>query len=94
MEVVGSKQVAIKGLDDKCEMTVLMTINACGEYLPPQLLYAGVTHQCHAKVTFPPDWDVWHSQNHWSNESTMLHFIEHVIVPLLHTDQGAAQPST
>ncbi len=37
--VTGSKQVAIKGYDDKRQMTVLLAISKAGELLPPQLIY-------------------------------------------------------
>ena len=81
LEVQGSKQVPIKGLDDKREMTVLMTVNAAGDVIPPQLLYAGTTQQCHGKAPFPNNWDIWHSKNHWSEEATMLHFLEVIVIP-------------
>ena len=42
-----------------------------GDLLPPQL--QGKTENCHPKVDFPEEWDIWHSENHWSNESTMIH---------------------
>ena len=30
---------------------------------------------------FPPGWHVTHSPNHWSTETTMLQYIEHIIEP-------------
>lgn len=32
-------------------------------------------------MSFPDDWDVYHTDNHWSNEGSMLRFVEEVIVP-------------
>lgn len=77
----GSKQVSIFALDDKRQITVLFTITLDGQLLPPQVLYAGKTHLCHPTFKFPSDWDVWHSESHWSTESTMLHFIDSIIIP-------------
>ena len=54
-----------------------------GDLLPLQLLYAGVTDRCHP-TNFPNDWDVWHSSNHWVNESTTLRYIEKVLTPCVH----------
>ena len=77
----GSKQVPVMGKEDKREITVLLAISASGVLLPPQVIYQGKTPGCHAKITFPSDWNVTHSDSHWSTESTMLEFLDCVIVP-------------
>lgn len=68
-------------MEDKREMTVLLAITLAGKLLLPQLLYAGKTVKCHPTVDFPAGWDVWHSQNHWSTEETMIHYIEKLLPP-------------
>ena len=83
MDKQGAKKISIKGLDDKREITALLTITLSGAMLPPQLLYGGKTERCHPDVDFPSDWDVWHTENHWSNESTVLRYIDKVINPYL-----------
>ena len=84
VEVQGSKQVEITGLDDKRQVTALLSVNLDDDFLPPQILYKGKTEQCHPKYNgFPEDWDVWHSENHWSNTSTMEHFADYVIFPYI-----------
>ena len=55
-----------------------------GNLLPPQLLYQGKTDQCHPPVKFPKGWDIHHSENHWSNEQTMLRFIDTILLPYIH----------
>ena len=60
-----------------------MSISYTGEYLPPQLIYKGKTGRCHAKATFPDHWDIWHSENHWSNETTMQRYLERIIIPFV-----------
>ena len=81
----GSRQVDIVGKEDKREMTVLLTCVMSGSLLPPQLIYAGKTNKCHPDITFPSGWDIYHSETHWSTENTMLHFIDHVLVPYIQT---------
>ena len=72
MEIQGTRQVPVVWKDDKREITVLFSISASGTLLPPQVIYQGKTTGCHAKVTFPADWHITHSDSHWSNESAML----------------------
>ena len=52
-----------------------------GEFLPPQLIYQGTTQQCIPKVEFPDDLNVTFSANHWSNEGTMIDYIEKILLP-------------
>ena len=60
---------------------MVLAVTLAGEYLPPQLLYQGKTEGCHPAIEFPPEWDVWHSENHWSNEVTMLRYADKVLLP-------------
>ena len=39
---------------------------------------SGKTKACLPSVTFPGDWDVTFSSNHWCNEITMEHYIQHI----------------
>lgn len=79
----GAKQVPIVGLDDKREITALLSVASSGDVLPPQLIYKGSTERCHPQIDFPKSWDIHHSPNHWSNESTMLRYIEKIILPYM-----------
>ena len=54
-----------------------------GEMVPLQLLYTGVTDQCHPTFHFSDDWDIWHSSIHWANESTLC-YIDKVLKPYVH----------
>lgn len=90
LAVEGSKQVEVRGLDDKREMTTLLSITLSGKVLPPQLIYAGKNPRCHpAGVFFPDDWNVSHSLNHWSNESTMLEYADKVLIPYVNETKTA-----
>ena len=79
----GSKRVETKGLDDKRQITGVFCGTLVGEFLPIQLIYAGKTARCHPSYEFPADWDVTHTPNHWSNEATMLQYIDNVIAPFV-----------
>ena len=77
----GSKQVPVVGVEDKREITLVLAITASGTLLPPQMIYQGKTPGCHTKVTFLGKWHITHSENHWSNEKTMLEYLDKVFLP-------------
>jgi len=77
----GDKQVEVKGLDDKREITVLLTISADGVLLPAQVIYQGKTNRCQADVTFPDDWNITHSGSHWSTVETMMEYADKILIP-------------
>ena len=60
----GEKSIPIAGLDDKREVMVVLAVTMAGEYFPPQILYQGKTEICHPAIEFPPEWNVWHSEDH------------------------------
>ena len=63
----GSKQVAITGSADHCQITGTFTITLSGKFLPPQLIYQGNTKRCHPSFKFPDEFNLTHSSNHWSH---------------------------
>ena len=81
MEKEGARRVELVGKDDKRQLTAVFAGSMTGEFLPPQLIYQGKTHWCIPKVEFPDDWDVMFSANHWSNEGTMIDYIEKILLP-------------
>ena len=85
MHKAGEKIVPIANSDDKRQITAVLAVTMNGEYLPPQLIYQGKTTRCHPVVSFPHQWDVWHSDNHWSTEETMGRYIRNIIVPYVST---------
>ena len=52
-----------------------------GDFLPVQVIYQGKTARCYPQFEFPPEWDITHSRKHWSNKTTMIQYIEKIIVP-------------
>ena len=83
MAAKGSKRVEVKGLTDKRQITGIFCGTILGDFLPIQLIYGRKTTRCHAQYCFPDDWHITHSDNHWSNEKTMLGYIKEIIVPFV-----------
>ena len=78
-------QVPVVGKEDKREITVLLAVAAASVLLPPQVIYQGKTVGCHAKIYFPTGWHITHSENHWSTETTMLEYLDNIIIPFVAT---------
>ena len=83
MEKEGSKRVEIAAVDDKHQITAVFAASLVGEFLPSQLIYKGTTKRCLPTITFPPDWHITCSSNHWANESTMIDYINKILIPYL-----------
>ena len=84
LEQQGTSKIKVAEVDDKREITGVVTASMAGELLPLQLFYMGVTERCHPAFHFPDNWDIWHSSNHWANESTTLRYIDKVLKPYVH----------
>ena len=54
-----------------------------GDFLPVQLIYKGKTPRSLPSYKFPSDWHVTFTDNHWSNEVTMLEYINKILVPYI-----------
>ena len=80
-EEKGAKRVEIAGLDDKHQITVLLSCTMDGKLLPTQVIYAGKTPACLPKVQYPADWYLTYSENHWSNEHTMMGYLHNILIP-------------
>ena len=83
MDERGTRRVEIGRLKDKRQITAVFCGSIQGDFLPVQLIYKGTTQRCHPHFKFPPGWHVTHSKNHWSTETTMLEYIDNIIVPYI-----------
>ena len=83
MEKEGTKRVPIIAADDKCQITAVFAGTFTGSFLPPQLIYKGTTKRCFPTVKFPNDWHITCSDNHWSNESTMIVYLQNILFPYI-----------
>ncbi len=78
----GAKQVTVTGINDKRQITLLLSVTMAGKLLPPQVIYAGLTDRCLPRgVDFPADWMTTYTANHWSNGESMLEYVDSVLVP-------------
>ena len=77
----GSKKVEITGINDKSQITVVLSVTKAGHYLPPQVIYAGKTSRCLPKVTFPSGWCITCTENHLANEVTTLTYMDEIPFP-------------
>ena len=75
--------MSITGFEDKRQITALLSCTMSGTLLPPKILYQGKTDQCHPNAQFPSDWDIFHTENHWSNEQSMHRFVDTIISPYI-----------
>ena len=62
----GAKNVRIKGIDDKRQITATFAISATGEFLPMQLIYSGKQEDVYQTFNSPAPSRL-PTQNHWSN---------------------------
>lgn len=83
MEKEGANRVEIVAADDKRQITAVLAGTLSGDFLPPQLVYKGTTHRCLPTVVFPDSWDITHTENHWSNEKSMVQYMEKILFPYI-----------
>ena len=83
MAAKGSKRVEVFGIDDKRQITATFAASLSGCFLLVQLVYERKTTRCHPAIDIPEGWHITHTPNHWCNESTMISYIESVIVPYM-----------
>ena len=81
LEVCGEKQVSVTGNDDKRQITAVLGCSLSGKLHPPQLLYESKTDRCHSSISFPADWDIFHTESHWSNSASVIRYIDNVLQP-------------
>ena len=77
----GSKRIEMKGLTDKRQnhSCILWNDHRRISSSPTNIWRENRPLSCY--YSFPCDWNITHSDNHWSNESTMLMYIEEIIIP-------------
>ena len=94
MDKQGSKRVEVVGVDDKRFITAVFCGSLVGDFLPVQVIYRGKTPRCHPRYKFPSDWDITRSPKHWSNEETMIQYVENIIIPYVRCTRGGFEDDT
>ena len=79
----GVKNVPIRGVDDKRQITGTFAVSLTGKFLPMQLIYKGKTKRSFPKFKFPDAFSVTFKENHWSNTEKSVEFFEEIIFPYL-----------
>ena len=79
----GSKRVEVAGHNDKRQITAVFAATMSGEFLPPQIIFAGKTKRCLPSASFPKDWNITYTANHWPNENTSELYIKSILIPYL-----------
>jgi hypothetical protein len=85
----GSKDVKILGMEDKRQITCVMSSSASGEFLPIQAIFTGKTIRCLPKQSdekikcMEAGWHFIFSPNHWSTLHTSQQFVEEILEPYL-----------
>ena len=95
LEEKGAQKVPIAAIDDKRQMTAVFACLLAGDFLPPQIIYAGKTPGCLPRTPFPSGWHVTYTHNHWANEATMMDYVRSIFFPYLEATRKELQlPST
>ena len=85
MEEEGMKSIEVTAKDDKRQITAVFCGSLTGDFLPPQLIYEAKNDRCLTQYKFLSAWHVTHSDNHWSNGTTMKQYVEKIILPYVMT---------
>lgn len=88
MEKRSEKVIKISHSDDKRQITGVFAATLAVDYFPPQMTYKGKTCRCHPQLSLPQGWDVWHTENRWSNEETMRRYIERIVCTIYYKEMG------
>ena len=75
------KSIPITSSTDKRQITGTFAISLCGNFLPMQLIYQGKTDRCHPNYTFPKEFHITHTENHWSIEEKCKEFVLKILMP-------------
>ena len=85
MAIEGLKRIEVAGLGDKRQLTAVFGASLAGDFLPPQIIYAGKTPRCLPSTKFPEDWNITFTENHWAIEKTTEIHIKKILVPYIET---------
>ena len=79
----GIKNVPIKGVDDKRQITTTFDVSATGNFLSTQIIRIGKTERCLPNVEFSRRFYFRYTKNHCSNQLKASEQFEKIIFPYL-----------
>ena len=71
-----AKNIPIKGVDDKRQITAAFGLSRTRKFLQIQLIYKGKTKCSLPKLKFPSKFSLSYTENHWSNTEKSIKFFE------------------
>ena len=72
------------GKGKKKQVTGTFTVTMSGLFLPMQLIYEGKSPRCFPQgITFPENFNLTFTPNHWSNEDKVIELLEKVVFPFV-----------
>ena len=80
IEQHGCNNVDMIGTNDQYHITAVFCGSLVGDFLLVQLLHKGKTTHYHPKFNYPPGCDITYAAKLWSNEDTMTHYIQNIIL--------------
>ena len=90
-----AKRVEIADLDEKQQITVLLSCTMDGKLLPARVIYTGKTPACLPKGHYHAGWYLTYSKNHWSitNEYTMMGYPHKILIPYVNATHDSLELS-
>ena len=82
-----SKQVVIKGSDDKRAITATFTVTLDGQFLGMKLIYGGKTNQRLPRFEFLMNFSLSVNKKHYSNEEESMKFIKKILVLYIESER-------
>jgi len=77
----GSSRVSVPGTSEYRQITGTFAITMSGSFLPIQLIYQGKTARSQPNYSFPSEFHVTQTPNHWADENTSIDMIEQILIP-------------
>ena len=78
-----AKNIPIKGVDYKRQITETFAVSCTAVFLPIQLIYAEKTERSLPKYSFPPSFLVTFTENHWLNTEKSFELFKEISFPYL-----------
>ena len=78
-----AKNIPIKGVDDKRQITATFAVSCTEEFLPIQLISAEKAERSLPKYSFPPSFSVTFTEDHWSKTMKFTEFFKEIILSYL-----------
>lgn len=79
----GAKNVSIRALDDKCQVTPTFAVTYTGDFLLIRLTYSWKIKRSLPTFSLAPSFSVTFLKNHWPNTVKYVEFFEEIIIPYL-----------